>query len=170
LGKNGDNDTRRALAVLFNVLLVLCKTMAPFTPFFVEKIYQNLRRCLPDQGNAEPSVHFCMFPEAAADALDARVETSVVRMQAVIEIGRQIRERNNKSLKTPLKCMIVVHTDGRAANTTTFLYLHAACFCIALHRCVLFLHTSSHCPHIFTRIFTNDEHSFVVPSYHTAIS
>ena len=61
-------------------------------------------------------MHFCMFPEAAADALDARVETSVVRMQAVIEIGRQIRERNNKSLKTPLKRMVVVHPDGGGAR------------------------------------------------------
>lgn len=111
-GKNGDDDTRRALAALYNVLLVLCKTMAPFTPFFVEKMYQNLRRCLPDGGDTEPSIHFCMFPEATADDLDTRVETSVVRMQAVIETGRQIRERNNKSLKTPLKRMIVVHTDG----------------------------------------------------------
>ena len=112
-GKNGDDDTRRALAALYNVLLVLCKTMAPFTPFFVEKMYQNLRRCLPNGGAAEPSVHFCMFPEAAADALDERVENSVARMQAVIETGRQIRERNNKSLKTPLKRMIVIHPDGR---------------------------------------------------------
>ena len=110
-GKNGDDDTRRALAALFNVLLVLCKTMAPFTPFFVEKMYQNLRRCLPNQGDAEPSVHFCLFPEAAVDALDERVEASVARMQTVIETGRQIRERNNKPLKTPLKRMIVAHDD-----------------------------------------------------------
>jgi len=115
-GKNGDDDTRRALTALFDVLLVLCKTMAPFTPFFVEKMYQNLRRCLPDGGDAEPSVHFCMFPEAAVDALDTRVEASVARMQAVIEIGRQIRERSNKALKTPLKRMTVVHADGRAGD------------------------------------------------------
>mmetsp|Transcript_38976 Transcript_38976/g.96569 ORF Transcript_38976/g.96569 Transcript_38976/m.96569 type:complete len:613 (+) Transcript_38976:2042-3880(+) len=115
-GKNGDDDTRRALAALFNVLLVLCKTMAPFTPFFVEKMYQNLRRCLPNQGDTEPSVHFCMFPKAAVDALNTRVEASVALMQAVIETGRQIRERNNKALKTPLRRMIVVHADGDFLN------------------------------------------------------
>ena len=56
-------------------------------------------------------MHFCLFPEAAVDALDERVEASVARMQTVIETGRQIRERNNKPLKTPLKRMIVAHDD-----------------------------------------------------------
>ena len=111
-GKNGTEDTLHALTALYDVLLTLCKTMAPFTPFFVEKMYQNLRRCLPDGGETEPSVHFCAFPEPSLDALDCRVETSVGRMQGIIEIGRQIRERNNKALKTPLKRIIVVHPDG----------------------------------------------------------
>jgi isoleucyl-tRNA synthetase len=111
-GKNGDVDTRCALAALFNVLLVLCKTMAPFTPFFTESMYQNLRLCLANKGDSEPSVHFCLFPEAAANTLDKRVESSVALMQAVIETGRQIRERNNKPLKTPLRRMIVAH-DSR---------------------------------------------------------
>jgi len=111
-GKNGIEDTLCALTTLYDVLLTLCKTMAPFTPFFVENMYQNLRRCLPDAGQSEPSVHFCAFPIPSLDALDRRVETSVNRMQGVIEIGRQIRERNGKSLKTPLKRCIVVHSDG----------------------------------------------------------
>ena len=111
-GKNGMDDTNRALTSLYNVLLVLCKTMAPFTPFFVENMYQNLKLCLPDGGASEPSVHFCLFPEASADLVDVRVEASVQRMQSVIETGRQIRERNNKPLKTPLKKLIVAHDDG----------------------------------------------------------
>lgn len=111
-GKNGDDDTRRALAALYDVLLVLCKTMAPFTPFFAENMYQNLKRCLPDGGAGEPSVHFTSFPQPKADALDERVEASVARMQAVIETGRVIRERNNKPLKTPLRRLVVAHDDA----------------------------------------------------------
>ena len=120
-GKNGVDDTRRALTALYNVLLTLCKMMAPFTPFFAEKMYQNLRRCLPEEGKSEPSVHFCSFPEASAAVLDHRVEKSVARMQAVIETGRQIRERNNKPLKTPLKRMTVVHADGMNTQCPPFL-------------------------------------------------
>lgn len=133
-GKNGDDDTRQALRTLFNVLNVLCRMMAPFTPFFVETMYQNLRRCLSRQGNAESSVHFCMFPEAAKDDLDVRVEASVSRMQNVIEIGRQIRERNGKTLKTPIKRMIVVHTDGESIR----ICLHSSCKQMILIECIFF--------------------------------
>ena len=33
-GRNGPEDTSMALAALFDVLLTVCKVMAPFTPFF----------------------------------------------------------------------------------------------------------------------------------------
>lgn len=33
-GRNGPADTALALAALFDVLLTVCKVMAPFTPFF----------------------------------------------------------------------------------------------------------------------------------------
>ena len=120
-GKNGLDDTRCALSALYNVLFTLCKMMAPFTPFFAEKMYQNLRRCLPAKGKSAPSVHFCPFPEASVAVLDRRVEKSVARMQVVIETGRQIRERNNKSLKTPLKRVTVVHSDGTDTMLSVFL-------------------------------------------------
>ena len=38
--------------------------MAPFTPFFCEELYQNLKRVLPEEGQG--SVHWCSFPTASA--------------------------------------------------------------------------------------------------------
>lgn len=74
--------------------------MAPFTPFFTEVMYQNLRRV--EGPAAEASVHFCEFPTAQA-AGDPRIEQSVARMQTVIELGRTIRERRAKPVKQPLR-------------------------------------------------------------------
>ena len=52
--------------------------MAPFTPFFCEMMYQNLRRALPP--GAPESVHWCDFPEAEA----AQVRpSSCIPLQAV---------------------------------------------------------------------------------------
>lgn len=45
----------------FQVLLVSCKVMAPFTPFFTEVLYQNMRKVSND---SEESIHFCSFPVA----------------------------------------------------------------------------------------------------------
>jgi len=45
------------------------------------------------------------------DYFDVDIERQVGRMQAVIELSRNIREKNNLSLKTPLKELLVFHTD-----------------------------------------------------------
>uniref|UniRef100_A0A7R9VFZ8 isoleucine--tRNA ligase n=1 Tax=Chlamydomonas euryale TaxID=1486919 RepID=A0A7R9VFZ8_9CHLO len=113
-GSGGPDDSLNALASLFDVLLSVCKVMAPFTPFLTEKMYLNLRRCLPeDDAAAPPSVHFCAFPAAAAAREgDERIQKSVDRMQRVVELARTIRERKNKPLKFPLKTLVVVHTDA----------------------------------------------------------
>ena len=45
------------------------------------------------------SVHFLSFPEVKEEYFDAEIERKVQRMQAVIDLGRNVRERNNISLK-----------------------------------------------------------------------
>ncbi len=106
-GKSGIEESRCALNVLFSVLLTLCKTMAPFTPFFVENMYQNLRRCL---AQSEESIHFCDFPSHSENS-SPRIEKSVAKMQAVIEAVRALRERTGKPLKMPLSRMTIVDVD-----------------------------------------------------------
>jgi hypothetical protein len=39
---------------------VSCKVMAPFTPFFTEVLYQNLRKV---SNGSEESIHYCKFPQ-----------------------------------------------------------------------------------------------------------
>ncbi|KAL3138515.1 hypothetical protein ABBQ32_006299 [Trebouxia sp. C0010 RCD-2024] len=110
-GSKGTEDTLMALVSLYDVLLTVCKVMSPFTPFFTEQMYQNLRRCQP-QGEAPESVHYCDFPTAQEPyAGDAQIQLSVERMQTVIELSRTIREKKNRPLKNPLKELVVVHTD-----------------------------------------------------------
>ncbi len=104
-----EGDCENALATLYHTLVVLCKVMAPFTPFFTESMYQNLRRIDPE---SEASVHFTTIPpvEQRKEG-DQHIEDSVERMQRVIELGRTIRERHNKPTRLPLKQVVVVHPD-----------------------------------------------------------
>ena len=67
-GKGGPDDAAMALATLYDVLLTLCKAMAPFTPFFCETMFRNLRRAAPP-GALPESVHFCDFPTARSTPL-----------------------------------------------------------------------------------------------------
>jgi isoleucyl-tRNA synthetase len=45
----------------------------------------------------------------------------VERMQSAIEIGRKIRDQKNKSIKTPLSKVTIVHADKQAAEDLTTL-------------------------------------------------
>ncbi|CAL9203122.1 unnamed protein product [Musa hybrid cultivar] len=107
-GRTGEEDCRTSLSTLYNVLLTTCKVMSPFTPFFTEVLYQNLRKV---SVGSEESIHYCSFPSATGKR-EERIERSVMRMMTVIDLARNIRERHSKPLKTPLKEMIVVHPDS----------------------------------------------------------
>ncbi|GJP70428.1 hypothetical protein CLOP_g1371, partial [Closterium sp. NIES-67] len=67
---------------------------------------------------AEDSVHFCSFPTSDKH-VDERMERSVERMMKVIDLARNIRERNNRPLKTPLREMVVVHPDAQFLEDIT---------------------------------------------------
>ncbi|KAK7253094.1 hypothetical protein RIF29_37526 [Crotalaria pallida] len=106
-GRTGEEDCRTALSTLYNVLLLSCKVMAPFTPFFTEVLYQNMRKA---RNESEESIHYCSFPEEEGKRGE-RIELSVSRMTTIIDLARNIRERHNKPLKTPLREMVIVHPD-----------------------------------------------------------
>ena len=108
-GRNGRNDTAMCLATLHHVLVILCKVMAPFTPFFTEKIFQNLRKAMHDQ---PVSLHWCDFPAAEEEVQgDRHIEESIQRMQSVIDVVRKLRNKHTRPVKTPIKEITIVHGD-----------------------------------------------------------
>ncbi|KAJ3110235.1 isoleucine--tRNA ligase [Phlyctochytrium bullatum] len=116
-GENGVQDADKALSALFEVLFTLCKMMAPYTPFIVETMYQNLKTCLVGVEEEDSrSIHFLMFPEVKSEYFNENVERAIGRMRTVIEGGRNIREKKNLSLKTPLREVIVINSDSVFAS------------------------------------------------------
>ncbi|EMD37268.1 hypothetical protein CERSUDRAFT_113919 [Gelatoporia subvermispora B] len=112
-GEDGPDDTISALNTLFETLFTLCRTMSSYTPFLTENIYQALRSFIPEDPNAGDvrSIHFLMFPQVKEEYFDVEIERKVKRMQTVIELTRNIRERHSISLKTPLRELLVFHAD-----------------------------------------------------------
>ncbi|KAK9456726.1 tRNA synthetases class I-domain-containing protein [Dipodascopsis uninucleata] len=112
-GEFGVENTIVSLNTLFEILFTLCLTMAPFTPFLTDGIYQRLKSYIPASllPADSRSVHFLDFPEVRTDLIDDVIERAVGRMQKVIELGRILREKKTISLKTPLKSLIVIHPD-----------------------------------------------------------
>lgn len=93
--------------------------MGPFTPFLSETIYQRLREYFDEEtlasfalnGKDHRSIHFLSYPTVREELFDERIETAVSRMQKVIDLGRNIREKKLISLKTPLKQLVILHND-----------------------------------------------------------
>ncbi|KAJ9080766.1 isoleucine--tRNA ligase [Entomophthora muscae] len=112
-GENGVEDCQAALNTLFECLFTLCRTMAPFTPFLVENMYQSLKAYMevPNDGADRRSIHFLSFPEARPEYFDPEIERAVAAMQSVIELGRVVRERHTLGLKTPLRELVVLHSN-----------------------------------------------------------
>ncbi|KAF5351898.1 hypothetical protein D9756_007589 [Leucocoprinus leucothites] len=112
-GEDGVEDTVAALNTLFETLFTLCRTMSSYTPFLTENLYQTLKNYIPEDPAAGDtrSVHFLLFPEVKEEYFDEIIERQVKHMQTVIELTRNIREKNNLSLKVPLKELLIFHPE-----------------------------------------------------------
>ena len=115
-GENGVEDCVKALNALFEALFTFARAMAPFTPFLADTIYLQLKEYIPEDvlakfGKDGRSVHFLTYPVVRHELFDEAIEKSVSRMQSVIELGRNIREKKMISLKTPLKTLVILHSD-----------------------------------------------------------
>mmetsp|Transcript_45072 Transcript_45072/g.109047 ORF Transcript_45072/g.109047 Transcript_45072/m.109047 type:complete len:1165 (+) Transcript_45072:75-3569(+) len=117
-----DDDTEIGLQVLYDVLLDVTLIMAPFTPFITEFFYQHLRKFQPSYaeaanggGNTNPvkagksdSVHFLRLPEYDESRLNHDAVEAMEALQAIVEQGRNAREKRNISLRTPVKAVVAI--------------------------------------------------------------
>lgn len=112
-GEQGVPDTLQALNTLFDVLFTLARTMAPFTPFLTENMYQGLKQYIVGYAGVtdKQSIHFLDFPDVRQQYFDPAIVRAVGRMQTVIALGRNIRDVKNIVMKTPLRELVVLHDD-----------------------------------------------------------
>jgi len=122
-GNEGDEeDAETGLQVLYDVLLNVTTIMAPFTPFITEFFYQHLRKMQPSfaeaangGGSSNPvmpgksdSVHFLNLPSYDSSLLNENAVESMLTLQKIVELGRNVREKRLINLKTPVKNVVVV--------------------------------------------------------------
>lgn len=120
-GEGGVEDCLNALNTLFEALFTFVRAMAPFAPFLSDNIYMRMKSYIPSEILSQfcedsRSVHFLSYPELDEKLFDEAIEKAVSRMQVVIELGRNIREKKTISLKTPLKTLVILHSDQQYLN------------------------------------------------------
>jgi len=116
-GEGGVEDCRAALTTLFGVVLTMARVMAPFTPFLTETMYQQLKKKCPQfSGPNFASVHYLMTPTPREDLIHEDVERAVARMQAIVDLGRILRDRKTMPIKYPLPEVVVIHKDQQCLD------------------------------------------------------
>lgn len=117
-GEEGSLEQITSLNTLFDVLLNTTIMMSCITPFLSDYIYQNMRNGInpQDKNYYAESIHFLSIPDYSDALINEHIERMVERMQSAIEIGRKIRDQKNKSIKTPLSRVTIVHGDKQAGE------------------------------------------------------
>ncbi len=101
--ENFDKDC--AYLTLYEVLVSLCKLLAPFVPFVTEHIYQNLvRGVLEDERD---SVHLCDYPSPDESLIAVELEGSMELISKLVDAGRRARSDAGIKIRQPLKEVVV---------------------------------------------------------------
>jgi len=111
-------DKLAAYATIYEVLVKLCKLMAPFSPFLSESIYQNLVKGLNEK--APDSVHMCEWPAAQKELIDKRLEESMAMVRDISEAASNARQNAGRKLRWPVKEIVIAPSKdvdiGRLEN------------------------------------------------------
>lgn len=104
-----DTDKQAAYETLYEVLVTLCRLLAPCLPFLTERMYQNLvhgrepgAEVAESECSLPASIHLCDYPSANSGLLDADLNQRMAAAQKVVRLGHKLREENNLRVRQPL--------------------------------------------------------------------
>lgn len=97
-----DNYKMSVYQTTYEVLIGICKIVAPISPFITEEIYQNL--------TDEESVHLASFPISDEKLIDEELENKMELVRNLISLGRNAREEAKIKVRQPISEVII---DGK---------------------------------------------------------
>ena len=89
-----DDDKKAVYATTYELLVGLCKLMAPIAPFITDEMYKNL--------TGEDTVHLAFFPKADESLIDPALEERMDMVRDIVAMGRGIREKVRIKVRQPL--------------------------------------------------------------------
>src|SRR5438128_4984475 len=104
-----DNDKVAAYLTLYECLTTFVMLLAPFMPFTMEEVYQNLVRSV--NGEAAFSVHLGDWPKVNEELLDEKLTNETHLVMRIVGLGRAAREKAQIKVRQPLGAMFVSVAD-----------------------------------------------------------
>ena len=103
-GKEMDEDKLAAYQTLYECLMTVSKILAPFAPFFADRIY-----C--DMGGEMDSVHLEKFPVAKMSLVNADLEQRMEIAQRITTVVLSLRKKEGIAVKQPLQTLMIPPVD-----------------------------------------------------------
>ena len=107
-------DKISAYQTLFTVLVDICKISAPISPFFMDKMFQDLTKNI--EGNFQQSVHLEAFPVYDTSKIDKSLEEKVNYAQIISSLTLSLRAKEKIKVRQPLN-RILIPVDSAAKKS-----------------------------------------------------
>ncbi len=108
-GKEMSQDKLSAYQTLYTCLETVAKLLAPFAPFYADRLYLDLTTATGRGG--ECSVHLAKFPEADESVIDADLEARMSMAQKITSMVLALRRKVNIKVRQPLQAIMIPAVD-----------------------------------------------------------
>ena len=103
-GKEMDNDKLAAYQTLYECLMTVARLLAPFAPFFADRLYKDL-------GGQMDSVHLDRFPRYNDELVNNDLEERMALAQRITTIVLALRRKESIKVKQPLQTLMIPPID-----------------------------------------------------------
>ena len=108
-GKEMSKDKLSAYQTLYTCLETVAKLLAPFAPFFADRLYIDLVSVTGRDQTV--SVHLSRFPVADETMIDKELEARMQLAQKVTSMVLALRRKANLKVRQPLQAIMIPATD-----------------------------------------------------------
>ena len=108
-GKEMSTDKLSAYQTLYTCLETVAKLLAPFAPFYADKLYIDLVSATGR--DTVCSVHLAKYPEADDSFIDADLEARMGMAQKITSMVLALRRKVNIKVRQPLQCIMIPAVD-----------------------------------------------------------
>ncbi len=115
-GKDMDSDKLSAYQTLYTCLETVALLIAPFAPFFADRLYADLTSVTSDN---KKSVHLMLMPKVDQDSIDKDLENRMQLSQQITSMVLALRRKANIKVRQPLQRIMIPAIDDAQRQAIT---------------------------------------------------
>ena len=108
-----NDDKLSAYQTLYACLKTIAQLIAPFAPFYADRLYSDLMAPAMDEKNGYASVHLADFPASDPSLVDKNLEKRMNLAQVITSNVLGLRRKVNLKVRQPLQTLLIPVIDSQ---------------------------------------------------------